>query len=66
MFPPRLSVEESAYSAGASGDVGSIPGLGRSPGRENGNPVLFLPEKVPGTEEPAGLQSMGSQIVGHD
>ena len=26
-------------NAGATGDVGSIPGLGRSPGRENGHPL---------------------------
>ena len=23
------------------GDVGSVPGLGRSPGEENGNPLLY-------------------------
>ena len=28
----------SACSVGDAGDTGSIPGLGRSPGRENGNP----------------------------
>ena len=30
--------EESTYSAG---DMGSIPGLGRSPGRGNGNPLQY-------------------------
>ena len=44
----------SAYNAG---DLGSIPGLGRSPGEGNGNPLSVL---LPG-EEPSGLQSMGSQ-----
>ena len=29
---------ESAYNAG---DLGSIPGLGRSPGEENGNPLQY-------------------------
>ena len=27
---------------------------------------LFLPGKIPGTEEPSGLQSTGSQRVAHD
>ena len=27
---------------------------------------IFLPEKIPWTEEPGGLQSMGSQRVGQD
>ena len=28
-------------NAGASGDAGSIPKLGRSPGKENGNPLQY-------------------------
>ena len=28
-------------SAGATGDLGLIPGLGRSPGEENGNPLWY-------------------------
>ena len=36
---PRSSVgKESACNAG---DLGSIPGLGRSPGEGNGNPVQY-------------------------
>ena len=31
-------VKVSAYSVG---DLGSIPGLGRSPGEENGNPLQY-------------------------
>ena len=34
-FPRWLNSKESACQAG---DTGSIPGLGRSPGEENGNP----------------------------
>ena len=46
---------------------GSIPGLGRSPGEGNGNPLpVLLPGKIPWTEEPGRLQSMGSQRVRHD
>ena len=43
-----------------SGDVGSIPGLGRSPGGRNGNTLQYSYWEIPWTE--AGrLQSMGSQ-----
>ena len=38
-LPRWLSGKESAYNAGATGDMGSIPGLGRSPGEEHGNPL---------------------------
>ena len=39
MSLPCSSVgKESAYNAG---DPGSIPGLGRSPGEENGNPLQY-------------------------
>ena len=40
--------------------VGKIPWRAWQP-----TPVLF-PEESPWTEEPGGLQSMGSQSVGHD
>ena len=58
--------KEIAYSAGDTGDVGLIPGLGRSPGEENGTNSSILAWKIPWTEEPGGLQPMGSQSVGHD
>ena len=34
-----LRGEESACSAGVQADLGSIPGLGKFPGEENGNPL---------------------------
>ena len=37
-FPCSSVVKESACSAG---DLGSLPGLGRSPGEENGNPLQY-------------------------
>ena len=37
------------------GDVGSILGLGRSPGVGNGHPSSILTWKGPWTEEPGGL-----------
>ena len=36
-----LSGKESACSAGDIGAMGSIPGLGRSPGGEHGNPLQY-------------------------
>ena len=51
-------------NAGATGDMGLIPGLQRSPGGRNGFSILDW--KILGTEELAGLQSMGSQRAGHD
>ena len=37
-FPGGSGVKESAYNAE---DVGLIPGLGRSPGEGNGNPLQY-------------------------
>ena len=39
-FPGGSDGKASACNAG---DPGSIPGLGRSPGEANGNPLQFLP-----------------------
>ena len=47
-------------------DPGLIPGLGRSPGEGNGNPLQYSCLENPWTEEPGGLQSMGSQRAGHN
>ena len=50
-----------------SGDENWIPGLGRFPWRRAWQPTpVFLPRESPWTEEPGGLQSMGSQTVEHD
>ena len=47
-------------------DGGSIPGWGRSPEGEHGNPLQYSCLENPWTEEPGGLGSIGSQKVGHD
>ena len=47
-------------------DPGLIPGLGRSPGEGNGNPLTVLAWRIPGTGEPSGLPSMASHRVEHD
>ena len=41
-------VKASAYK---EGDLGSIPGSGRSPGEGNGNPLHILAWKIPWTED---------------
>ena len=53
-------------NAGDKGDTGSMPGSGRS--LEEGMAIhsSILTGKIPRTEEPDGLQSMGSQRVGRD
>ena len=43
------------------GDVGSIPGSGGSLEEEMATHSSFLAWEIPWTEEPGGLQSMGSQ-----
>ena len=59
-------VKNPPANAGDIGDVGLIPGSGRSPRRRAWQltPVFFW--RIPWTEEPGGLQSMGSQRVGRD
>ena len=47
-------------NTGDSGDVGLIPGLGRSPGGGNGNPLqVFLPGKSHGEKSLAGYSPWG-------
>ena len=56
--------KRSTCNAGDTGDVGSIPGLGRSSGEGNGTNILAW--EIPWTEEPGGLQPTGLQRIGHD
>ena len=53
----------SAYNAG---ELGQIPGLGRSSGEGNGNPLQYSCLENPMNEEHDRLQSLGSQRVRHD
>ena len=62
-FPGGSDGKASVYNVG---DLGSIPGSGRSPGEGNGNPLQYYCLEIPWTEKPGRLQSMGSQRVGHD
>ena len=47
-------------------DFSLIPKFGRSPGKGNGYHSSILAWRIPRTEEPGRLQSIGSQRVGHD
>ena len=47
-------------------DMGSISGLGRSPGIEMATYSGILAWRIPWTEEHGGLQSLGLQRVGHN
>ena len=49
-FPGGSAGKESACN---EGDLGSIPGLGRSPGGGHGNPLQFS-----GLENPCGQRSL--------
>ena len=57
-----LQVKNQPANAGDAGDVGSIPGSGRSPGGGNGHPLQDpCLKKSNGQRSLAGIQSMGSQ-----
>ena len=43
----------------SAADAGSVPGSGSSPGEGNGDPLQYSCWKIPWTEEPGRLQSLG-------
>ena len=53
-------------NAGDAGDTGSIPGSGRSLEEGTATHPSILAWRIPWTEDPVGLQSMGSHRVRHD
>ena len=55
-FPGGSDSSVSAYNAG---DLGSIPGSGRSSGEGNNNPFSILAWKITWTEEPGGYSPWG-------
>ena len=61
-----LVLKSPPINAGDVRDMGSIPGLGRSPGGGHDNPLSILAWRIPWTEEPGGLQSIGLHRLGHD
>ena len=67
--PPCSS--DGKESACNVGDLGLLPGSGRSPGEGNGNPLQYSclensKDKEPGVGGVCVLHSMGSQRVRHD
>ena len=62
-FPGGSDGKESVCNAGG---LGLIPGSGRSPREVNDCPLQYSCLEDSWTEGPGGLQSMGSQRVGHD
>ena len=64
--PSILSGSDSKESVCNVEDPGLILGLGRSPGERNAAHSSTLAWRIPWTEEPGGLRSMGSQRVRHD
>ena len=65
-----LVVKNLPTTVGDVRDAGLIPGLGKSSGEGHGNPLQYpasiLAWRIPWTEEPDGLQTMGSQRVEHN
>ena len=55
-FPGGSDGKASVYNAG---DPGLSPGLGRSPGEGNATHSRTFAWKIPWTEEPGRLESMG-------
>ena len=62
-FPGGSGGKESACN---TGDLGSIPGWEDPLEKEMATHSSILAWRIPWTEGPGGLQSMGPQRVGHD
>ena len=62
----ELAVKNTPAKAGDARDVGSIPGLGRSPGEGNGYPFQYSCLEKSMGEQPGELQYTGLQRVRHD
>ena len=62
-FPGGSDGKESACNAG---DLDLIPCLGRFPEKGMATHFSILVWRIPWTEEPGRIQSVGLQRVGHD
>ena len=65
-LPWWLSHKESVCQCRSRVDLDLIPESGRYPGGENGNPLQYSCLENAMDREAGGLQSMGSQRIGHD
>ena len=70
VFQVALVVKNLPANAGDAGDMGSPPGLGRSPGGRHENPLQYSCLQNPygylWIEETGRLQFIGSQSIGHN
>jgi len=65
-FQAVLVINNPPVNAGDRRDAGLIPGSGKSPGGGHSHPLQFLAWRIPWTEEPGRLQSLGLQRIGHN
>ena len=65
-FPGDSVVKNPPANSWDPRDAGSIPGLGRSPEVEMATHSSISAWRIPWTEDPGGLQFMGSQRVRYD
>ena len=65
-FPEGSMVKNLPVNAEDAGDAGLIPGWEEPLKKEMGTQSSILAWEIPWTEEPGGLQSMGSQRLGQD
>ena len=61
-----LVVRNLPASVGDAGDLGLALRLGRSPRGRHGNYFSILAWRIPGTEQPGGIQFIGLQRVRYD
>ena len=74
MVPAAMKLRHLGFSDGSdskesachAGDTGSIPGSGISSGEGNSKHSSVLAWRIPGTEKPDRLQSIGSPRVRHN
>ena len=59
-FPGVAVIKSPSANVGDTRNAGLIPGSRRSPGVGNGNPLQYSCWKIPWTEDPDGLQSVGT------
>ena len=65
-LPTPVFLSVPCGSASKESTLGSIPGLGRSPGEGTGYPLQYSCLENPMDRGACGLQSTGSQSVGYD
>ena len=58
-MPGGTVVKNPPANSGDTRDASLVPGSGRSPGEGNGNHSSIVAWKIPWTEEPGGLESLG-------